>query len=282
MAPLSEKTWRRTIERAQRNVNRIMEIQDQVDDIIQEKRYETYDLLSLLLDQCTDALETLMAEEVGEGPVVERVREQVEETFGPKEMPLEEIFLDRIVKEKLEGLKPLFSHRRVEIITRLESTPPIYMPVVPLQKVIDGLVKNAIENTPDEGWIKILVHQKGAGSELVLRDYGVGITEEHQGRIFEGFFTTRDTEDYSTKRPFDFNAGGRGADLLRMKIFSERYNFKIEMVSSRCKYIPQASDICPGKISDCPFCTKSKDCHESGGTTFSILFQPVTQTKKNA
>ena len=49
---------------------------------------------------------------------------------------------------------------------------------------------------------------------LVVHDYGVGITAENQKHIFEGFFVTRDTMAYSSQRPFDFNAGGKGADLL--------------------------------------------------------------------
>ena len=146
------------------------------------------------------------------------------------------------------------------------------MPPEPLQKVVDGLLKNAIENTPDEGKIEFIVRKKGEGVELVVRDYGVGITEEHQRRIFEGFFATQDTMDYSSKRPFDFNAGGKGADLLRTKIFSERYNFRIDMASSRCRFIPKESDICPSRISECAFCSKNEDCLHSGGTTFSLYF----------
>ncbi len=65
------------------------------------------------------------------------------------------------------------------------------------------------------------------GASLVVKDYGIGIIVDHQRRIFEGFFTTQETAVYSSKKPFDFNAGGRGADLLRMKIFSERYRFSI-------------------------------------------------------
>jgi len=134
------------------------------------------------------------------------------------------------------------------------------------------LVKNAIENTPDEGKIEILVTSKDEGSLLVVRDFGVGITEENQSRIFEGFFATQDTMAYSSKRPFDFNAGGRGVDLLRMKIFSERYNFKIEMNSTRCPFIPEDSDTCPGRISACHFCKNGKGCHRSPATTFSVYF----------
>lgn len=107
---------------------------------------------------------------------------------------------------------------------------------------------------------------------MTVHDYGVGITEESQERIFEGFFSTQRTMDYSSKRPFDFNAGGKGADLLRMKIFSEKYNFNIDLSSTRCRYIPKRDDYCPGRISDCRFCKEKKDCYESGETMATVSF----------
>ncbi|MBU1342447.1 MAG: hypothetical protein KKD66_12560 [Proteobacteria bacterium] len=36
-----------------------------------------------------------------------------------------------------------------------------------------------------------------------------------------------------------------------MKIFSERFNFKISMISNRCQRIPENKDTCPGTIQDC-------------------------------
>jgi hypothetical protein len=81
--------------------------------------------------------------------------------------------------------------------------------------------------------------------------------------------------DYSSKRPFDFNAGGKGADLLRMKIFSERYNFKIQMNSTRCPCIEKEKGTCPGRISLCESCKGEGDCHLVGGTTFTLVFPPA-------
>jgi signal transduction histidine kinase len=143
--------------------------------------------------------------------------------------------------------------------------------------VIEGLERNAIENTPDEGTIEISVTGEEEGTQLVVRDFGVGITDDHQRRIFEGFYATQEIKDYSTKKPFDFDAGGKGMDLLRMKVFSERYNFQIDMASSRCRFIPKENDICPGKISECGFCKDRDDCHFSGGSTFSIFFPKATE-----
>ena len=275
LASLPEETWKPAIERGQRNLERILEIQYGVDDIMLKRHYKTYDMFSLIFDECADELEALIAEEVGERPVIERVRKRIDEIFGPKEDIPESIILSDFVQERLEDIKTLSSHRHLEIAGHFEPSPAISIPRDPLQKVIDGIIKNAIENTPDEGKIQIFVHKKERGAELVVHDYGVGITEDHQRRIFEGFFSTQETLDYSSKTPFDFNAGGKGTSLLRMKIFSEYYKFKIDMVSSRCRFIPKASDICPGRISECKFCRKKEDCYHSGGTTFSLLFRPA-------
>ena len=270
-----KNAWKQTMERAQRNLNRILEIQYQVEDIMEDRQNKACNLLSLLLEQCTDALEALVAEEEGETSVIERIRTRIKEIYGPKERRPSKIVLNTYVQERLKTLKPQMSHRKVDIITHIEPAPPVYLPSDVIQKVIDGLIKNAVENTPDEGKLEITVQKKGKGSELIIHDYGVGIIEENQARIFEGFFSTQETMDYSSKRPFDFNAGGKGADLLRMKIFSEKYNFNIELKSTRCRFIPKRDDVCPGKISACGFCKEKKGCYESGGTIATVSFPPM-------
>jgi len=237
------------------------------------KHNDTYRGLTWLLDECADELESLIAEEVGEGQVVEKIRRRIDEVFGSKESPPEIISLDEFVSKTLEEIRPLFSRRHIDIITHLDPGQTIRMPVSEFRKVVLGLVKNAVENTPDEGKIEIFVRKWDKGPELSVRDYGVGITAGNQHRIFDGFFSTQEIMNYSSKRPFDFNAGGKGADLLRMKIFSEQYDFKIRMKSSRCQYIPRDEDLCPGIISDCDFCENVGDCLRSGGTTFSLFFQ---------
>ena len=109
---------------------------------------------------------------------------------------------------------------------------------------------------------------------MEVSDYGVGITPDNQARIFEGFFTTQETMDYASKNPFDFNAGGKGADLLRMKIFSERYGFKIELTSARCPLIAKETETCPGRISRCPRCQTGRGCHQTVATAFLLYFPP--------
>ncbi len=272
LATLPEAQWKPTMERIRRNLQRIVEIQYQAQDIMVSGSFQVHGLLSGLLDQCGDELETLIAEEIGEVPLIGKIRKHLDDIFRTKELSSGPLDLMAFVRDRIMTLKPNFSQRQVEILTLFESVPPILMPREPLEKVVDGLLKNAVENTPDEGRIEISVINCGDGAELVVHDYGVGITVDNQARIFEGFFSTQEIMDYSSRRPFDFNAGGKGADLLRMKIFSERYNFKIKMVSARCGFIPKDTDICPGRISECSFCNRQNDCLKSGDTTFTITF----------
>ncbi len=270
-----EQRWKPTMERAQRNLQRLLEIQYQVEDIMKGADYRAHILLSSMLDECADELEALVAEEVGEGGIVGRLRRRIDALFRPNDTRAREILLDRFVAARLDGLAGDFAHRDVEVDRHLNASPAVCLPEEVLRKVVDGLLKNAVENTPDGGRIDVSVRGKGDGGELEVADRGVGITEDNRRRIFEGFFSTQDTMDYSSKRPFDFNAGGKGADLLRMKIFSERYHFKIHMKSTRCPHIPGDADVCPGAIDECPHCRERADCLGSGGTTFTIDFPPV-------
>jgi len=279
LSDLPQRSWRPALDRANRSLNRILEIQYQVEDIMQDKYFKTSELLNLLLDQCADELEALAAVEVGEGSVVERIRKRITEIYGPKESKISQIPLDRFLQGRLEALRPGFAHRAVEVSVCLEEVPLVCLPEVVLRKVVDGLVRNAIEATPDQGMIEVLVQKKGDGAELVVSDCGVGITEENQRRIFEGFFSTQETIAYSSRRPFDFNAGGKGADLLRMKIFAERFGFAIDMASERCGCIPRDSDLCPGRIDACGCCKKREDCFNSGGTHFTVYFPSISSER---
>ena len=50
-------------------------------------------------------------------------------------------------------------------------------------------------------------------------------------QIFFGFVHAGRTEDYASRQPYDFEAGGTGLDLLRTKRFSEQYGFEVRATS---------------------------------------------------
>jgi len=251
LTDLPEETWKPTVERIRRNLDRIIGIESEVYDIVENKEIFHQKIFSLILEQCQDEFEALIAEETGEKGVINKVRQKIEDIFYTRDPLIEDILLNEFVKKRVSAILPDMAHRDINLITDLKPSPLIQIPADPLKKTIDGLIRNAIENTPDGGKIEIFVHPKDNGVVFIVQDHGIGLTREAQKRIFQGFFSTQETMNYSSKQPFDFNAGGKGADLLRMKIFSERHHFNISMTSHRCSRIPKTRDACPGSIQDC-------------------------------
>jgi PAS domain S-box-containing protein len=264
--------WGITIERARRNLQRVLDMQYQIEDLLQEKDVAPHRMLSALLDQCADELEALAAEAFGEESATEQLRRRIDWLFGPREARPEHIDLSRFTEELLKIVRPRFAHRRVRLEARLEDAPPVWVPAEVLSKVIEGLIRNAVENTPDGGEVRVAVRPGSAGPELEIADTGTGITPENQRLIIGNFFTAYEPLQYSTRSPYDFKAGGKGFDLLRMQMFAERYGFKIRMDSTRCRFIPTDRDECPGDTGECAHLQGPEQCRDTGGTVVAVQF----------
>jgi signal transduction histidine kinase len=273
LAGIEDRNWDTILDRAQRNLDRLLDMQYEIEDILRKKDYKIYYLLSTLLDACADELELLVAEQIEEKDIIARLRQRIEELFGPHDTKPEEIRLGQFVKDKVRALRPRFAHRRCHVKTRVSGEHLIWIPPDVLGKIVEGLVRNAVENTPDGGQVLVSVKNGKNGPELGVKDTGIGISEENQRLIFENYFTAYETMQYSSRNPYDFGAGGKGFDLLRMRIFSERYDFKLKMKSQRCRLLADDSEACAGYIEKCVYSGKLKDCLESGGTTVTVQFQ---------
>ena len=141
------------------------------------------------------------------------------------------IVLHEWVPRALASWEASFRHRNIRLELDLGLAPAIHMPESPLYKTFGGLVRNAIEGTPDGGAVRIELQEQDGSVYLRVRDSGIGMDEESQRHLFHGFVHAGSTEDYSSRRPYDFKAGGKGLDLLRAKLFSERYGFRITFES---------------------------------------------------
>jgi signal transduction histidine kinase len=194
-----------------------------------------------------------------------------------EELELERIRLYFFAGEILEKVKQKAAHRDIQFL--LEGEKDLSLKVAPaiLEEILEGLLKNAIENTPDEGLIRVVVEQKAQWIQLKVQDFGVGISEENQRYLFDGLFHTLDTELYTSGKPYHFGAGGKGLNLFRIKTYGQRLGYEISAGSQRCVYLPTDSHLCPGKISACTHCKRIQDCLSSGGSTFCISFPVMKQ-----
>ena len=170
-----ESRWKSTLERANRNLNRLLQLQYEVEDIVQAKHYDAHYLVSVLLEECLDVLESLVVEDTGEGLGIEKLRRRIDDIFLPKEVKPENILLDRFVADVIESVKTKSGQRDIRILFHRVPVPAVFIPSEVLEKIVFGLIKNAFENTPDGGKIEVNVQTVGTSVELVVRDFGVGI-----------------------------------------------------------------------------------------------------------
>lgn len=263
-----------TLKRVERNLNRVVEIQDEVADIMEDKTYSAQKLLLKMFEACQDELETLIQQSLSSENLENSVNKLIDEKFGPRSIQYKSIEFSEYFNDLYTSLKPEFGFRHVDIQVSIDpNLPSLLLPEEILNKMMSGLIKNAIENTPDNSNINISISKQDTGVMFRIHDFGVGIEPDAQKRIFEGFFTTQATLLYSTKKPFEFNAGGKGADLLRMKIFSDRHGFILKMESERCRFLVEDKDAtCPGDTEKCKFCREQNDCLNSGHTIFTVFF----------
>ncbi len=272
LAVVPEEEWKPFINMIYRNLKRITEIQEEVSDIIRDDIHKKSGLIMSLFEECCDEISLIAAKNKGNKNITEQVKKTLEERFFKSEEKISSIDASVFTGKIIDDVKKEMSHRNVKINYDFLENQNIEIPEPIFGKIVFGLIKNAVENTPDEGKIDVSIIENGKRMLLIIKDYGVGITDEYHTRIFEGFFPTQEITAYSTRKPFDFDAGGKGADLLRMKIFSEKYNFNIGMESVRCKFLIATHESCPGNISKCTHCNSVDDCLNSGGTVLSVEF----------
>jgi PAS domain S-box-containing protein len=275
LKPLSTHTnLQDTIEALERNLERLSNISKETVEIFKISQELEAGVLLDNLDRLWQRIEDLsdMPSEVQSH--FDSLKAWLSQYLSGKTEEFQSINLFPFALDVLERVKQLSSHRMIRF--QAEGKNDLFVLIDPLilQNVLEGLLKNAIENTPDGGTIRLVVEQKHRKIILHITDYGIGITEENQPYIFDGLFHTKETDLYASKKPYDFGAGGKGLDLLRMKVYAQRFDFDLSMTSRRCVYIPTDRDLCPGDISNCPHVRNAKECAASGGTTFTVAFQP--------
>jgi signal transduction histidine kinase len=213
-----------------------------------------------------------------ETDIIVRSYHEMEKGYPPEEAGkgvssrAESILLLPFAVRVLEEVKERAAHRDIRFQLDLDLEHRVVMDPAILGNILVGLLKNAVENTPDEGTIRILSERKNDRILLKVQDFGIGITEENRKSIFDGLFHTQETDLYTSRKPYEFNAGGKGLDLLKMKVYGQGFGFDLSVESRRCVYLPTDRDTCPGRISACPYCKEAGDCMSSGETTFYVSF----------
>ena len=268
-----------TMETLERNLGRLSSISKETDEIFRVSREIESGVLLDHLDSLWQRIEDLSDMPPDVLDHFNGLKSWLSQYLSGSTESFQSVNLFPFVLDVLERVKQLSKLRNIRF--RVEGKDNLFVVIDPLilQSVVEGLLRNAVENTPDGGMIRLTVEEKNGKIARHIRDYGVGITEGNQAYIFDGLFHTKETELYASKKPYDFGAGGKGLDLFRMKVYGQRFGFDLSMTTKRCVYIPTDQDQCPGDISRCPHVRNSEECAASGGTTFTVAFPPKQVTQ---
>ncbi len=93
-----------------------------------------------------------------------------------------------------------------------------------VRQIVGNLVDNAFNYTPDNGTIRVNIHQKNGDLQVDVQDNGVGISPEDQARIFERFFRGEHSLVLATP--------GTGLGLPIVRQLVEMHNGRIWMSST--------------------------------------------------
>jgi signal transduction histidine kinase len=140
---------------------------------------------------------------------------------------LEPTDLARLVDDTLLLLERELRKYRITVDRYLQPVPPAMASGNQIQQVLFNLLINARQAMPHGGRIAIkLSHDVEAGMlDLVVRDYGCGMSPETLRRIFDPFFTTKQGPDASGK-------GGTGLGLSTCRDIIEAHRGRIRVEST--------------------------------------------------
>ncbi|MEM9018490.1 MAG: ATP-binding protein [Verrucomicrobiota bacterium] len=112
----------------------------------------------------------------------------------PQEPNLRQVNLMDVLNEVLEVESDLFAERKVDVVVDLDTLPP---PVLgdpdQLKQVFFNVLKNAVEAMPGGGSIRIRWRKDPKHTVLLFADTGEGIEPEDIPKVFQPYFTTKNT-----------------------------------------------------------------------------------------
>ena len=138
------------------------------------------------------------------------------------ELPLQQsvIDLNELVQNTVADMREVTTHR---ILIEAVDPIPIYGDRERLEQVFLNLLVNAVKYSPGADKIMIRIARTAQEARVSVQDFGIGISEVDQQKVFERFYQVSDTK----ARPFS----GMGIGLYLSNEIVKRHHGRIEIHS---------------------------------------------------
>ena len=138
------------------------------------------------------------------------------------EVAMQPVNLAELVQNNLEGLK--ISAKQRNVLLRYVGEPAyVYGNTGLLEELLWNLCDNAIRYNKENGMVKVQVEKDKDRVCLIISDTGIGISQEHQERIFERFYRVDKSRSKET--------GGTGLGLAIVKHIVDQHDAELELTS---------------------------------------------------
>ncbi|MGD8858831.1 MAG: ATP-binding protein [Myxococcales bacterium] len=156
--------------------------------------------MEMLEEELTDASDEARELVAAIHREIEHLTAVTEEYLRVARLPnpqLEPEFLGDIIESMAEFMRPELSAASVDLQLEVEpDLPLVALDETQIRQVLLNLLKNAREAMPDGGRLTVQARSEdgGAGGVVVrVTDEGAGMTPEERARIFDLFYTTKET-----------------------------------------------------------------------------------------
>lgn len=95
--------------------------------------------------------------------------------------------LATFVGEIIQAFRPYCDRKGLQLETRLEAGPTVYVDSEKFDKILYNLLSNAVKFTPEGGTITVALTPSSTQCELVVQDTGIGIQAEQIPHLFQRF-----------------------------------------------------------------------------------------------
>lgn len=144
--------------------------------------------------------------------------------YGGVSVHMTPLDADEVVSDAVRAARPLAEAKGIKLsVVHIEPL-RIYGDVQQLQQLLGNLISNAIKFTPEGGAVSLNVQRVDRMARIEITDTGIGISPEHQERIFDRFYQV------DSSRTQD-GTGGFGLGLSVSRWIAESHNGSIEVRS---------------------------------------------------
>lgn len=140
-----------------------------------------------IISQETSRLERLITEVRDISTIDVKISEEETVIINPEE----------IIRSVITNTKLKLKNKVINFSLFIKGDTPLELLISPgrFTQVIENIISNAVSFSPDEGVIGITLENKGKYISISIADQGPGIPVENIDRIFNRFFTYRESKD---------------------------------------------------------------------------------------